>query len=265
METNENNEVELSLVDTFYLLLSKLPFIIMLIIVGVVAGFAYAKVIMPEKYTSSVSIYVNNASTFTQQDEIGKATATDIAASKALAGTYIVILEDDSVYDEVSKRMLEEFEPNDLSKMFTISYDEGVPSISADQIRALVNIESVNDTEVIKITTTSRNPQVSAYICKYISEIAPDMLTRITQSGAVETIGSPKIPREPSSPNVKKVAALGGIGGMLIAVIVVIVSNLLDTRIKTADDIKNKFSDVVILAEIPDLYESKGGTKYEYK
>lgn len=264
MEINEiekNDEKDIDLLEVISILVSKLPFIILLTVFGLFGGFAIAKLMLPVKYTSDVSIYVNNATVLEQQYS-EKANAADIQASKQLASTYIVILQNDEVYDEVSRRLLEEYRVEDLEKIFTISYEDGDPSISAGQLRSLVSISAVNDTEVIKISCTSLNSQISADICTYISEFAPSILIRTTKAGSVEPIGHAKIAKTPSSPNVKRAAIIGGLLGGAFAVGIVIISHLLDTHIKTADDIKKKFHDLPILGELPDLYDTKGGTKY---
>ena len=111
MEKNE--ETEIDLLEILYLLLGKLPFIILLTVLGVFGGFAIAKLMLPVKYTSDVSIYVNNSIMGTT-DYTEKASTQDIMASKQLATTYIVILDNDEVYDEVSNRLLEEHHVEDL-------------------------------------------------------------------------------------------------------------------------------------------------------
>lgn len=261
----ESQEMEINLSDLFYLLLSKLPFIILLAILGTIGGFSIAKLVLPVKYTSSVSIYVNNYSAANEIAEEGKINATDIQTSKALANTYIVILQDDIVYDEVSKRLVRDYEVSDLAKIFNISYDEGEPYISAQQIRSLVSISAINDTEVISITTTSENPELSADICFYISDIAPELLTRTTKAGSVETIGSAKIPNAPSSPNVKRVTIIGLLLGGVLGVAIVIISDMLDNTVIVGEDLKKAFENIPVLAEIPDLMDTKGGTRYEYR
>ena len=259
-----NQEMELNLADLFYLLLSKLHYIVLLGALGFLLGFAIAKFVLPVKYTSDVSLYVNNAMTLEQQMGNGVANGSDINAAKLLASTYIVILKNDEVYEEVSKRLLEEYHEEDLEKMFAVSHTEqGEAYIAPGSIRSLVNITTVDNTEVIKITCTSLNAQISADICTYIADVAPSILIRTTKAGSVEPIGHAKVAKRPSSPNVSRIAVIGGLLGAILAAGVVIIADMLDTRIKIADDIKKKFPDVAILAEIPDLYENKGGTKYE--
>lgn len=249
------DEKDIDLREVFYLLLSRLSFIILLTVVGTIAGFAFAKLMLTEKYTSSISIYVNNANENAAQTAASdKAEAQDIAASKALASTYIVILNDDIVYDEVSKLLFEEYDIRDLEKVFTVEYVDGEPAISAAQIRSLVEISSVNDTEVIQITATTENASLSADICSDIAEIAPELLTRVTKAGSVETIGNAKVPTKPSAPNVMKYTAVGMLLGIVVSVGVVIISAMLDNRIKTGEDFKKRFPEVPVLAEIPDLH-----------
>ena len=261
----ETQEQEINLSDLFYLLLSKLHFIILLGLIGLVLGFTVAKFILPEKYTSSISIYVNSSSNFAQQNQ-GSIDQTTLNSSRMIAGTYIVILNDDIVYEQVSDYLLTQFEISDLEKVFTIDYDGDSLSIPPDQIRQLVTIESVNETEVISITATTVNPELSAKICEYIAQVAPDLLTRVTMAGSIETIGTAKVPEVPSSPNVKMITLVGLLAGVVIAMAIVIISDLLDNRIKISEDFKKRFDDIPVLAEIPDLYEAeKGGMKYEYK
>lgn len=261
-----NQEMEINLADLFYLLLSKLHYIILLAVIGFLGGFAIAKFVLPVKYSSDVSLYVNSAATLEQQMERqGIANGSDISTAKQLASTYIVILKNDEVYEEVSKRLLEEYHVEDLQKMFSVDFTDGDPSISPGQIRSLVNITTVDNTEVIKVSCTSLNPQISADICTYISEIAPSVLIRTTKAGSVEPIGHAKVAKSPSSPNIKRTAIIGAMLGIVLAVGVIVIADLLDTRINVADDIKKRFKDIPILAEIPDLYDTKGGAKYNYE
>ena len=262
----DNKEQEINLADIFYLLLSKLHIIILLAVIGGCAGFGIAKFVLAEKFTSSISIYVNNSSRNTLPED-GKLASQDIYASQALAGTYIVILEDDTVYEQVSKLLIEDYEISDLEKVFTITQnDKGESVITPGQIKQFVSINSVNETEVISISATTANPQLSADICTYIANVAPDLLTRVTKAGSVETIGTAKVPSSPSSPNVKKNAAIGFALGFVLAVAVIIISDLIDNRIKFTDDFKKRFEDIPVLSEIPEVGETdKEAYRYEYR
>ena len=116
----ENQEQEINLAEIFFLLLSKIKFIILLTVLAGGALFCYSKFWLPLKYTSSVSIFVKNSN----QNDSQTATASDLTAAKSLASTYIVILDDDVVYDRVSEMLIEAYGSDQMSRFFTIKKDD---------------------------------------------------------------------------------------------------------------------------------------------
>lgn len=257
----ENQEQEINLVEIFYLLLSRIKFIILLTAIGGAAFFCYAKFWLPVKYTSSVSIYVKNSNESTSQT----ATASDLSAAKSLASTYIVILDDDVVYDKVSELLLADYGADQLKQFFTIDKDkEGKEYIPASQIRSLVSAKALNNTEVIQISAVTRDPGLSASICNDIASFAKELLMDVTKAGSVETIGYAKQPNSPSGPNKKRYTMIGALIGFVLAVAFVIITKLLDNKIRTGEEIRQKFS-IPVLGEIPDLeMDNKEAAKYEY-
>ena len=256
----ENQEQEINLAELFYLLLSRIKFIILLTVLGAAVLFCYAKFWLPVQYTSAVSIYVKNSEIKTDTT-----TASDLTAAKSLASTYIVILDDDVVYDKVSAMLLDDYGADQLKQFFSISKDkEGNDYISADQIRRLVTAKALNNTEVIQISAVSRDPGLSAAICNDIASFAKDLLKDVTKAGSVETIGQAKQPTGPSGPSVKRYSIIGALIGFVIAAAIVIIGKLLDNRIRTAEDIRQAFS-IPVLGEIPDLeMDDKEASRYEY-
>lgn len=256
----ENQEQEINLAEIFFLLLSRIKFIILLTILGGGVLFAYAKFWLPLQYSSSVSIYVKNST-----ETSSTATASDLSAAKSLASTYIVILDDDVVYDEVSEMLLATYGSDQMKRFFTIKKDDnGKEYIPASQIRSLVSASAINNTEVIQIRATTKDPQLSADICNDIAIYAQDLLKRVTQAGSVQAIGEAKVPTSASGPSVKRYTVIGALLGFVLAVAIVIILKLLDNCIGSAEDIKNKFS-IPVLGEIPDLeMDDKEASKYEY-
>ena len=257
----ENQEQEINLAEILFLLLSRIKFIILLTIVGGGLMFAYAKFWLPVQYTSSVSFYVKNNSDTSSQT----ATASDLTAAKSLATTYIVILNEDVVYDKVSEMLLNDYGSTQLKQFFTIKKDDdGKEYIPANQIRSLVTASSLNNTEVIQITAVTKDPGLSAAICNDIAAYAKVLLVDVTKAGSVETIGTAKEPTGPSGPNVKRYAIIGALIGLVVAAAIVIIQKLLDNRIHTAEDIRQRF-EIPVLGEIPDLeLDSKEASRYEY-
>ena len=67
---------------------------------------------------------------------------------------------------------------------------------------------AVDETEVIKITANTENPEVSADLCNIIGEIAPDFLIRVVGAGSVEIIDTATASDKPVSPNVPLITVI---------------------------------------------------------
>lgn len=196
-----------------------------------VAGFLILLMVslfmLPRKYTSSVSLYVNN---LTSVSLTGDVNINDINASQKLVDTYIVILQDDDVLQQVADQ---------LSTPMTVG-----------ELSGAISMQSVNQTEVLQISAETVSPELSAEICNTLAEIAPSVLQRVVKAGSVEVIGSAKAPRHASSPNVKLNSLLGALIGLALSVGASIVIYLLDNTVKGEEDLKARL-DVPVLGEIP--------------
>ncbi len=241
--------------DVINILLSRIKLIIIITVIFTVGAFCIAKLALAPEYTSSIKIFVKNS--------IVNIGGTDINYS-GLAGSYIEILDDNTVYEYVSQRLIEEYDIDDLKIYFDVQQDEDLNYyISPLEIRDMVSLSAVNNTEVIQISCTSEVPGFSASICDYIMEYAPDLLKRVTQANSVESVSDAEVPDVPSGPNVKLVTLLGLIVGLAASAVLVFIINNIDNKVKNGEDIKARF-DIPILAEIPDIYmDEKGAGKHD--
>ncbi|MBQ8966177.1 Wzz/FepE/Etk N-terminal domain-containing protein [Ruminococcus sp.] len=257
-------EKEISIQEILGILLSHIKMILVITILAAVAGYSFAKFVLPLQYTSSIKIYVTNGSRNTNAEGGAQINGQDLSASRSLAATYIVILDDTSVYEAISDRLLKDYEIEDLKYYFSVLMDdEGKEYIPASQIKRLITVAAVNNTEVLQVTVTSEVPSISARICTYMSEIAPEIITRTTKAGSVETVSPAKVPTGPSGPNITRYMLLGLIAGLALSVAIALVTSFFDNTIKTGEDLKERFG-VPVLAEIPDIFmdEKGGGSKY---
>ena len=94
---------------------------------------------IPKNEKDDGTIYVTNGRN-TGDNGTGALTAQDQQAARSLANTYIVILDDASVYEAISDRLIEDFKMEDLKKFFTTRIDdEGKEYIPNAQIKKLIN------------------------------------------------------------------------------------------------------------------------------
>ncbi len=221
--------------DLFYILKKKLLWIICIAIICAGGAYTVSRFVISPKYMSSVSLYVfNNAITNSENVNLN-----DISAAQKLVNTYIVILENNQILSEVG---------DSLSVHMT-----------AKELKNSLTMESENNTEVLKITAKTTNPELSAEICNKIAEVAPDVLKRVVKAGAVEVINIARAADMPSSPDIKKNTVIGGFFGIVVSYLVFLMYYVLDNTIKGEEDLK-KHIDVPVIGEIPnfDKYIHKG-------
>jgi capsular polysaccharide biosynthesis protein len=247
MEDKDNIQIDLR--ELFDVFLSKLGYIIICAVVCAVAAFFFTKLALPYQYTSSVSLYVtNNTYTSGISDSVN---ISDVNASQQLVDTYRIILSDDVVMDNISERLNEEYDQADLSRFIDYALndnDELMPS--TDSIKKCIDFSAVEETEILKVSVTTGSPKLSAEICSYITEIAPETIIRVIGAGSVEPIGKVKVPKAPSGPNVKKNTAMGFVAGFVLALAIVFLIYFMDNTLTNGDAFKNRI-DLPVLGEIP--------------
>lgn len=251
---------EISIQEILGILLGHIRMIIVVTVLAGIAGFSYAKFVLPLQYTSSIKIYVTN-NNMSDANDANQINAQDLNTARSLATTYIVILDDALLYESISERLLQDYNEEDLKNYFTISSDEnGKSYIPTGQIKRLINIAALNNTEVLQVTVTSQVPKFSADICTYISELAPKVIQRTTKAGSVETVSPAKVPTSPSGPNIPRYLLLGMIAGLAVSVGISFIATFLDNTVKSGEELRDRFG-VPVLAEIPDIFmEGKGGS-----
>ncbi|MCR5542417.1 MAG: lipopolysaccharide biosynthesis protein [Ruminococcus sp.] len=251
---------EISIQEILGILLGHIKMIIIVTLLAGIAGYSYAKFVLPLQYTSSIKIYVTN-NNMSDTNDNNQINAQDLNTARSLATTYIVILDDALMYESISDRLLQDYNEEDLDNYFTIAVDDNNKHyIPSSQIKKLINIAAVNNTEVLQVTVTSQVPKFSADICTYISELAPKVIQRTTKAGSVETVSPPKVPTSPSGPNIPRYLLLGLVAGLAVSVGISFVATFLDNTVKSGEELRDRFG-VPVLAEIPDIFmDSKGGS-----
>lgn len=241
--------------DLVAIVLAKIKFIILIAIIGGVAAYCYATFMMPVLYSTSVEIIVKSSADATTLS--GANVQAEITTSRTLASTYLIVLNNISIYERIGDKFMEEYEVEDLQKAnIPLAFDdEGNPRVAPWYIQNAVSISSVNESEVLLVSVTTEIPQIAADICNYMVEVAPDVLRRATKAGSVEAISAPKVPTSPSSPDVKKITMTGILIGAVGSMAVVILISYLNNKIIASSDVRDKFG-VPILAEIPN-FETK--------
>lgn len=250
----DNQTIEIDLKELFYALLDKIVIIILCTILFAGAAFVYTKVFIPKTYTASLSMFVKNYHKYDTEDN-GQIELSDINASQELVNAYIEILTDESVIDLLAEHMDEKYGENYMENIFGINPVSG--EINTPAVKECIKLSSKNETEVLSVTATTTDPELSANMCNSMADIAPDVLKRVVGAGSVERIGDAKVPTAPSAPSVSKNTALGGMGGLVLSCGIVILCKLLNNTAENVEKTAVRLN-LAPLGEIPVYKGTKG-------
>lgn len=232
---------EIDLKNIFKAFWGKKLQIILIILTFAVAGLVYTTQYTKPKYSSSTTLVLSTSeNTSTTKNSI---TTTDITLNTKLVTTYSELIKSKTVVRQVIDNL-------------GINIDE-------EELRNNITVNAVTNTSLIKITVTTQNASDSASIANEIAKVFTKKVEEIYNIDNVHIVDEAKVNNSPSNINHKKDILLFAMIGVVISVIYVIIANLLDTTIKTSEEIEKTFK-VPVLAEIP-LYtfdsknEEKGG------
>jgi capsular exopolysaccharide synthesis family protein len=227
--------------------------LVVCIVCGVVA-YAYSAFMLPELYESSLSMYVTSSDRARANDSIDVANLT---VSRNLADSYVVVLSNDVVMEEIGTVLINTYSEEELLQYFPIDERDGKKYIKAKYISACFNIAPVDETEVLKVSVTTADPQLSADLCNIMGEVAPAFLKRVVGAGSVEAIGDAVAPDSKCYPSNKGNAAKGAVAGLMICCAVFVIRILLDNKVRDTDSFREKF-DYPVMGEIPLITENDG-------
>lgn len=123
---------------------------------------------------------------------------------------------------------------------------------TADQIGGMLSMSAVEETEVLEVKITCSSPTDAKILANLVLDNAQDEIDRIGQGGFVSVIDEATTPTSPSSPNVELFTVVGILLGVFAGVLLIFIIELLDTRIKSEDDLVSRY-ELPILGLIPTI------------
>lgn len=222
------NGLELDLKEFFCILLKKLWIVILCAAIVGTSALVYTVNFVAPQYQAKTSIYINNNSGKTGTS----VSSGDLAVALRLVASYANIIKSERVLNKVVEKT-------------------GM-SLTAAQLQGMVKAEPMGETEMLMVTVTTPNPQMSADIANAIAEVAPGEITGIIEGSSAKIVDYAKVPSRASSPNYTASAVLGALVGAVLVVGILLLQMLLDGRVKHEDDI-TKICDIPVLGSIPQL------------
>lgn len=235
---------EIDLKELFNLFWNKKAQIILIVLIFMILGVIYTMGFTTPMYSSSTTLVL--ASSGSNQTTANTITATDVTMNSKLVSTYSELVKSKNILRQVISNL-------------GIKVDE-------DTLRKHVTVSSVKDTELIEITVTNENPSYSAKIANEIAKVFTEKVKEIYNIENVQVVDDAEIATQPSNINHKKDVAIFALVGLVISVMYILIANMLDTTVKTQEDIENTVK-IPVLACIPmydldmEKLKKKGGKR----
>lgn len=193
-------------------------------------GFLLSEFIIEKKYTSEALLYVENSASKSDDSTIN---INDINAAQKLVNTCQILFKSNYMLELLSESLPQ--------------YD-----YTSAKYAKMITIESVNGTEVLKISVETNSPEISVAIANKLVELSQIEYMRVIKNGSIEVVSNAIYPKSHVFPNSKLFAVSGFAIGFLGAYFVFLIIETFDTKVKPDDDLAKKY-DIPVFAEIMDF------------
>ena len=228
---------ELDLKELIQIFWEKRIQIILITAIFIVVGVIYTVGFVKPKYQSITSLLL--ATNSSNQTNTNGITTNDLTINSKLVSTYTDMLNGDNA-------------------IRTIISNLGM-ELQEDEVRSSISVKARDNADMIDIIVKNDDPVVAQ---KIANESAKVLIEKVKQYYKIDNLyiyDEAEVENEPYNINHKKDVLIFAVIGIVISFGYVLIVNMLDTTIKSTQDIE-KISGVTVLASIPvyDLTESKG-------
>jgi capsular polysaccharide biosynthesis protein len=212
-------ELDFSVKEILSLLFKRLPWMIICVVLCAGISLGYNFYLKTPKYKSEMVFYIDP--NYDQQK-----TLTDDVASvnyaRQIVNTYIEILKTNSFYNEVKKYSSKTYSTEELIK--------------------LINITHITDTELIKIEIITEFAEESYNLAVTVQNAAISIINRVIGMDSIKIADPPLQSDKPSNTSVVSTTVLSAVVGLVLFIIIILVIELFDTRIKSEADLRANYN-----------------------
>ena len=228
MNNQENQAVEIDVSAMLKTLWKRKFSIVLVALVFAIAAFGYSAFLAKKEYQSTSRIYVVSR----QNQDNNALTNSDLQAGSYLVKDYREIILSQNVLSQAIEELKLDMTPAELSKKISVS----VPT----------------DTRILSITAKDGDPKEAARIANGLRNVAAEKIISVTKVSDVTTLDEAEVPQSPSSPNIRRNVLLGFIAGAGLMVVLMVVVEVLDDRVKRPEDIEELMG-FTLLGIVPDI------------
>ena len=224
---------ELDLKELVRIFWEKKIQIILIITVMAIVGIIYTLGFVKPKYQAITSLLLATNSAPTNAGVDSSITTTDVTLNSKLVSTYSKLVKSDKVVRAVISNLSLNMEEATLKK--------------------IVSVTAAEDTEFIEITVKNEDPVLATKIANEIAKVFIENVKEFYGVENVHIVDAAEVPQAPFNINHFKDVIIFVFIGVVLAVMYVLIVNMLDTTVKSEEDIEKNFG-LTVLATMP-FYE----------
>lgn len=215
----------MTLLELLKLLRKHIKLVIALPVVCALATAAVAWLVLPNTYTANVSMYVLTRS----GDSDGTLSSTDLSASQMLANDVAGLFKDERVLNDTAAS---------LQMTSLKGYD--------------IKVASGTTTRVITLSVTGESAQSVAIVANALAATTDEVAREAMDVKSVNVIGPATEPTAPSGPPRTLYTAVAFLAGIFLAVAVVVLMDMLNTRVRNPEEAEELLG-VPVIGRIPTI------------
>jgi len=210
-----NEEIEIDLLDLFSYYLSKLPILIVAILIGAILSGLYTVRFIPKRYTAVSRMYMISASSDSVVD------LSDLNIGASLSNDYVELMKSRPVINGVIQSLGLEY-----------TYDELIQ---------MINLSVVSNTRIIRISVTSTDPEEAMMIANQMARTAKAQLPVVMDAPSPSIAEEAVLPTVKSSPSLSRNVLMGALLCLVAVLGVLTFLYMMTDFIKTPEDLEKEF------------------------
>lgn len=221
---------ELDLKDLFDIFWTKKVHIVLIILIFTLIGVFYSYLYVSPKYKAYTTLVLAKSTEDSEGVSSGTITTTDITLNNNLVSTYSKIIKSKTVLRQVI---------NNLGMNKT-----------EDALQKNVSVSIAKDTQYVQIDVIDENPSQAKEIANEIAKAFSDKVAEFYKMTNVHVLDEAETPILPYNINHIKDIIIFVFVGLVVACVYVLMLNMLDTTIKSNEELERKIG-LTVLVNIP--------------
>lgn len=216
----------MTLLELFKLLRKHLALVVALPIVLAIATAGFSWGSMQNQYTATVSVYVLTA----KDDANSNTTAyNDLTASQLMANDIATLAKSETVQKRTAESL-------------------GMASLSGYKI----SVEAGTTTRVISISVTAGKADAASIVANEIASVLSTVAQDVMGVESVNVVDAAQVPESPSGPPRTMYTAVAFLAGIFLAVAIVVLLDMLNTRVRNPEEAEELLG-VPVIGRIPTI------------